>query len=123
MSLSMYPIPDDFDVKCFIGAKLYEFCMNANQIRLKFNTGLQIVVEGRMILRLSANSDDLLAISPQSPSLDFYSLVEAEVISVHLSHNRMNLRFDFPDGQTLDLIGDDPYECYRIQSNDRELIV
>ncbi len=119
----MYPIPDDFDVNCFIGAKLYEFCMNANQIRLKFNTGLQIVVEGRMILRLSANSDDLLTISPQSPSLDIHSLVEAEVISLHLSQHRMNLRFNFADGQMLDLIGDDPYECYRLQSNDREVIV
>lgn len=119
----MYPIPDDFDLNGFIGSAMYEFCMNANQIRLKFNTGLQIVVEGSMNLRLSANSDDLLTVSPQSPSLDINRLVDSEVISIHLNQNRMNLRLNLANGHSLELIGDEPYECYRVQWNHREVIV
>jgi len=119
----MYPIPDDFDLNGLRGSTIYEFCMNANQIRLKFNTGLQIVVEGSMNLRLSTNGDDLLTISPQSPSLDINRVVDSEVISIHLNQNRMNFHLNFANGHSLELIGDEPYECYRVEWKNREVIV
>jgi hypothetical protein len=119
----MYPIPADFDANCFVGSTLYEFCVNANQIRLKFDSGLEIVVEGQMTLRTPTRCDDTLTISPQSPSIQICSLIETEVISMHLSPNRMNLTLVFTDGHYLELVGDDPYECYRIQTQGREVIV
>lgn len=119
----MYPIPADFDTNCFIGSTLYEFCVNANQIRLKFDSGLEIVVEGQMTLHSPTKSDESLTISPQSPSVHLHTLIETEVTSIQLSPNRMNVTLGFTDGQYLELIGDDPYECYRIQTHDREVIV
>lgn len=119
----MYPIPVDFDTGCFVGSTLYEVCSNANQIRLKLDSGLDIVVEGRMVLRASATQGDSVTISPQSPSIQIYSLIETQITSVQLSPHRMNLILFFSGGQSVELIGDEPYECYRIQLEDREVIV
>lgn len=126
----MNPIREDFDVQCFVGATLYELCLNANQMRLLFDTGLKIIAEGNLVLR-SPSADDSVAptslaeviITPQSPNLELFRLIECQISSVRLSPNRMNLLFVFSSGQSLELIGDDPYECYRIQIEDEEIIV
>ena len=126
----MYPIRDDFGANCFIGTTLYELCLNANQIRLLFDSGCKIVLEGKLVLRNASNGESAsdanttpVIVTPQSPNLDLFLLIEAQVASAQLDRNRMNLTLEFSDGQAIELIGDEPYECYKIQIGGAEIVV
>lgn len=122
----MYPIPKDFDVSSLTGIKLYGITFTANQIILMFDEG-RIVVEGRMILRTLPASSDVqdigLDISAQDPDIQLLSMIESNVVSVRIDEVRLNLSLTFSNGQTLVLIGDEPYECYTIEAGSRTLLV
>ena len=123
----MYELPKHFDAHCFVGRSLYEIAFNANQVRLMFDSGLRIVVEGTMVLANAAipskSTDSPININPQNPDVQLLNLIEAQVESAWIDEKRFNLTLAFSNGRTLALIGGDPYECYKIQNGKEELIV
>lgn len=124
----MYPIREDFNPACLIGMRLYQVCINANQIRLQFDSGSSIVLEGKLVLGyaydVSESKQNLIIIAPNLLDLDLFRLIESEVTSSYLNPNRLNLSLEFSNKQMIELIGDEPYECYKIQiGNDEEILV
>ena len=123
----MYQLPKDFEISSLAGSKLYEIAFNANQIRLMFDSRVNIVVEGRMVMESSSISSDStdsgLNITAQAPTIKLLDLIESQVVSIQIDEQRLNLKFTFSKGQTLTLIGNEPYECYTVHIGDKAIIV
>ena len=126
----MYPIREDFDAKFLIGASLCEVCFNANQIKMWFDSGCTIVLEGCLVHRIEGqgaivcdtNMTDV-AVTPQTPSVSLFRLIERQVANVRFDQRRFNTTIEFSDGQSIELIGEEPYECYKIKFGDDEILV
>lgn len=122
----MNTIPKDFNASSLAGIQLLGISFTANQIRLMFDK-VNIVVEGRMILKILPPSSDAadngIEISPQAPDIQLLSLIESHVVSARIDDARLNLSIAFSNDRSLVFIGDEPYECYTIQLGDRTIIV
>jgi hypothetical protein len=119
---AMYGLPPDFDQHVFVGHSLEEICFNQNQIALRFDGNISLVIESAFCHQLTEESDAAIIDVPVAHSnileLLGHSVTDAAVVG------QRTLVLIFDNGHRISVFDNLPdYEAFRIVLPDKESIV
>jgi hypothetical protein len=118
----MYGLPSDFDPQIFVGRELEAVTYAVNVIVLAFTPQLTVSVSGSAPDRPTQDRDALIDRAPVAES-ELVSIVGDSVVTVELKSPR-ELILELARGGEITLLDDeDMYECYLINTGDREIVV
>jgi hypothetical protein len=118
----MYGLPRDFDPQIFVGRELETITYAVNVIVLAFAERLTVSVSGSLPYRTGPGVNPAVD-RPPVPHTELVGLVGRTVVGTQLRSSR-ELVLDLEGGGFVTLLDDsETYECYLINTGDREIVV
>ena len=118
----MYGLPDDFDPNIFVERQLESVTYGVNVIVLAFANRLTVSISGSLPYSVDEHAE-VRVDRPPVLSTVFVSLVGRIVRSFDLKSPR-ELILKFEGGGSVTLLDDEEmYECYLINTGEREIVV
>lgn len=118
----MYKIPLEFDVNTLKGQLIIQIAFGLNYIIFLFDNGF-VQLSGSFSIYFNNRKTKYNEVFPVTSDLGLLNLLEKQIIKAEVNENRSTLILEFEAGTTLELIGNEEYESYRIKMNGQEFII
>ena len=98
-------------------------CFNLTQIYIHFGSSIHVGIESPYSLVDTNGKERFFNVYPVSSDNEILQFLDKKVRSVAINKTRTNFCIRFEDNTSINLIGDNSYESYRIKINERIIIV
>jgi hypothetical protein len=118
----MYKIPTDFNLRKIENERISQIAFSLNSVSLFFNDGF-IQFSGSFSLFYQNQESNYYEVYPVRTDYRLLNLLEKKIEKISVDDERTILIIKFEDEIILKLIGMKEYESYKININQKEIIV